>query len=306
MDCRSANDVYLLLKSSDFVVHDLEQVFEGVVDDDEEEEDEGESEEDEEDEEEEGQETRDEATDPSALHHNHHRTQHQQAHAPIPYHLILRKSIPALNPALEFRCFVRARSLLCLCQRDLNHYPFLPALVPHLRTLIQDFFTKNLQDSFPDPNFAFDVYVPGPRHERCWLIDVNPWAERTDPLLFSWREILERPWGGVRRDEGEDGGGNGAEAEAEEGNGDGEEEEDEEEAIPIPEFRLVNRDDPEAYAFNTPQYSAHKLPKEVVEAGGVGEGGIREFLGRWRELERRHGSGHDEVDEEDEADADTV
>jgi len=33
--------------------------------------------------------------------------------------------------------------------------------------------------------------------------------------------------------------------------------------VETPELRLVKRDDPEAYSFNTPQYSAHKLPKEV-------------------------------------------
>ena len=33
--------------------------------------------------------------------------------------------------------------------------------------------------------------------------------------------------------------------------------------VETPELRLVKKDDPEAYNFNTPQYSAHKLPKEV-------------------------------------------
>lgn len=63
--------------------------------------------------------------------------------------------------------------------------------------------------------------------------------------------------------------------------------EEDEEADDLPELRLVGRDDPEAYAFNTPQYSAHKLPKDVVDAGNEGEAGLREFLGTWREIERR-------------------
>lgn len=53
-----------------------------------------------------------------------------------------------------------------------------------------------------------------------------------------------------------------------------------------PEFRLVKRDDPEAYSFASPQYSAHKMPKDVVDAGGEGEAGLREFMGRWREIVR--------------------
>ena len=152
-----------------------------------------------------------------------------------------------------------------------------------------------------------------------WLIDVNPWAERTDPLLFSWREILERDEPPLVEDEAEEGAiekredyvemmraGKGKEEEGvgtgttdqddkindethQKSSDDENSESDSEEEIWTPEFRLVNRDDPEAYAFNTPRYSAHKLPKDVVDAGGVGEGGIREFLGRWRELERRQG-----------------
>lgn len=62
---------------------------------------------------------------------------------------------------------------------------------------------------------------------------------------------------------------------------------DELDAVFTPEFRLVNRDDPEAYSFNTPKYSAHKLPKDVVDASAEGEAGLREFMGTWREVLRR-------------------
>ena len=51
-----------------------------------------------------------------------------------------------------------------------------------------------------------------------------------------------------------------------------------------PVCRIVKRDDPEAYSFNTPQYSAHKLPKDVVDAGADGHVGLREFMGRWRDI----------------------
>lgn len=56
----------------------------------------------------------------------------------------------------------------------------------------------------------------------------------------------------------------------------------------IPEFRLVAKDDPEAYSFNTPRYSAHKLPRDVVDAAASGdvegEGGLREFVGVWKDV----------------------
>lgn len=271
MACTTPNDIYLLLKSSDFITHDLEQLFDDCED---------------------------ESEDESESWNKAEESSVDEPLSKIPYHLVLRKTIPAFNPALEIRCFVRSKHLLCMCQRDLNHFDFLPRLIPKLRSLIQDAFDKNLKKSFPDASFVFDVYIPPP-HDRVWLIDVNPWAPRTDPLLFSWLEILNmrgREQGGA--DKLQDGvvrlsiNGNACrnrtqdldEEQGEEGEDDSE---NEEEDVFTPELRLVNRDDPEAYNFNTPQYSAHKLPKDVVDASVDGSAGLREFIGTWREIVAR-------------------
>lgn len=260
MECRSPNDIYLLLKSSDFVTHDLEHAFDGCVDDA-------------------------APTPPLPDQTPESLTALLASPAPdtVPYALVLRKTIPALNPACEFRCFARDGLLLCLCQRDLNHYPFLFPMVAEVRSLVQTFFDEKLRDTFPEGSFVFDVYIPPP-HRRVWLVDVNAWAPRTDPLLFSWLEVLtmervgEVGGGDSRVDGGESG---------EEGEG----EEEEEEELPfLPEVRLVKKDDPEAYSFTSPQYSAHKLPKDVVDASRGdfdGEGGLREFMGRWRDIVAR-------------------
>jgi hypothetical protein len=200
MECRNANDIYLLLKSSDFVTHDLEHPFDSCTDS-----------------------------------------------AEVPYHLILRKSFN-INPALEFRCFVRNKQLIAITQREMNYFSFLLDLRPRFKQLIQEFL-NNLD--FPDPNFVFDVYIPPPHH-KIWLIDINPWAPRTDPLLFSWLELLQMP-----------------ERIAEE--------------LPDPEFRLVQRDDPEAYQFGATKYSAHKLPKDVVDAG-MTPGGMMNMMEEWRRI----------------------
>ena len=271
MVCTTPNDIYLLLKSSDFITHDLEQVFDDCEEDSEDES--------------EGRNEDEESSVDGYL-------------SITPYHLVLRKMISAYNPALEIRCFVRSRHLLCMCQRDLNHFDFLPRLIPKLRSLIQDCFDKNLKRSFPDESFVFDVYIPPP-HDRVWLIDVNPWAPRTDPLLFSWLEILnmkgEEQGGAEQLEDGVvrlslnwNGSLNQMQGLHHEQGDEGEEEsEDEEENIFTPEFRLVKWDDPEAYNFNTPQYSAHKLPKDVVDASADGEAGLREFMGTWREIVAR-------------------
>lgn len=264
LQCTSANDIYLLLKSSDFITHDLDHAFDGCVPD----------------------------------------STTADSTPEIPYHLILRKYVN-FNPALEFRCFVRNRVLLCMCQRDQNHFDFLFSMRDSLRSRIQTFFDENLRDTFPDPNFAFDVYIPPP-HTRVWLVDVNPWAERTDPLLFSWMEILnmkdpineedyndllENGFVRLSFNENQNGNTNGTPSQLQpvEVDSDTESEDDvdsqTDDAGPfLPEFRLIRRDDPEAYAFSTPQYSAHKLPREVVDASISGPGGMREFMGQWQDI----------------------
>ena len=254
--CRTANDIYLLLKSSDFITHDLEHPFDDCVPD---------------------------TTDSSST-----------APPEVPYYLVLRKYVN-FNPSLEFRCFVRNKVLLCICQRDQNHFDFLFPMRDSLRSRIQSFFDDKLRDTFPDRNFVFDVYIPPP-HERVWLIDINPWAERTDSLLFSWLEILRmKDPVGIQEEEVQfvrlslnGHGGEDADAELdEESESESESESEptnEDDAPLFPEFRLIKRDDPEAYAFATQQYSAHKLPKEVVEASMTGPGGMSEFLGQWQDI----------------------
>lgn len=270
MDCRTPNDIYLLLKSSDFITHDLEHAFDDTVDG-------------------EGAEV-------------------ELTNATIPYYLVLRKAFE-MNPSVEFRCFVRNRKLIGITQRDLNHFDFLVDLQDRLQSKIQEFFDVRLRDTFPDDNFVFDVYVPTP-YERVWLVDVNPWAPRTDPLLFSWLELLtmdeppEQPQEETVRipirmsaaavDEGD---ANAVQQPATIAAGDkageqsGDDESDSESEIDEefwrPEFRLVRKNDPEAYSFSTPQYSAHKMPKDVVDASASGDG-LREFARDWKEiLEKR-------------------
>lgn len=249
MQCQTANDIYLLLKSSDFVTHDLEHAFDGC----------------------EG------VTAKETNRHEGVEENGTPSAEDVSYTLVLRKWIE-MNPSVEFRCFVRERMLLAICQRDLNHFEFLASMVDQLRSLIRNFFDNHLKATFPDDDFVFDVYIPPP-HKRVWLIDINPWAPRTDPLLFSWLELLQMVIPNLPENNGEvlhDIG-----------------------TIPfVPELRLVRRDDPEAYGFTTPQYSAHKLPKDVVDASRSGPGPLREFADQWKEVLARQ----QQQEEEEEAD----
>ncbi|KAK1817030.1 hypothetical protein LTR12_008519 [Friedmanniomyces endolithicus] len=122
MECRTAGDVYLLLKSSDFVTHDLEHAFDDTVI----------------------------TPGPAArVAGRVERKEEEEDEEEIPYCLVLRKAFQ-LNPSLEFRCFVRNRRLLCLCQRDMNYYPFLAGLEGRIMGVIQEFFEKRVRDTFED------------------------------------------------------------------------------------------------------------------------------------------------------------
>ncbi|KAK4135436.1 D123-domain-containing protein [Trichocladium antarcticum] len=259
MKCTSANDIYILLKSSSFISHDLDHAFDDTT-----------------------------ALPPSAHH------QPPQPTPPFTPVLVLRAFFNPL-PSLEFRCFAKDRALVAIAQRDLNYYAFLRSLRPQILRRVRELFAK-LRVSFPDGCFVFDVYIPeaayndddddesdsnSSRLGRARLIDINPWAPKTDPLLFDWAELLDmkvaRPLLGSDADvQGADGGG----AEEEEETETETETEPEDEC----EVRLVEHDDPAAYNFSSPQYSAHKLPRDVVDASMAGEGGIREFARRWRRI----------------------
>ncbi|KAJ4202951.1 hypothetical protein NW767_005704 [Fusarium falciforme] len=251
LKCTSPNDIYLLLKSSSFISHDLDHAFDDCT-----------------------------SAAPS------------RPYAPI---LVLR---PFFTPhvALEFRCFVKHRSLIGISQRDLNHYDFLEGIRPQLWRKIKTFFREKLRFTFPDASFVFDVYVPENSFEkdglgRVRLIDINPWAPRTDSLLFGWQELLEtdvpKPLYGTSSNDA------GADVSGDDTVTEGEDDDEEIEYHPemVPEFRIIEKDDPAAYNFSSPQYSAHKLPKEVVDASLAGEGGLREFAMQWKEITEGRGDG---------------
>lgn len=58
-----------------------------------------------------------------------------------------------------------------------------------------EFFSERVAASFPLERYAFDVLVGKPPNFRVRLVDFSPWAPSTDPLLFEWEE-LDAPPGG--------------------------------------------------------------------------------------------------------------
>jgi len=131
MRCITANDIYLLLKSSDYVNHDLQ-------------------------------------LDPAQI------------------TLVLREWFD-VHPSHEFRCFVKDRKLVGISQRDMNYYEFLEPSKSLVENLCLD-MTAVISRQFPDSSFVFDIYA-SKSFDKAWLLDINPWMEKTDSLLFSWDEL---------------------------------------------------------------------------------------------------------------------
>lgn len=152
MKCRSVNDVYLILNASDHIAHDIDYALSEA---------------------------------------ENHEELHKHDTSGLEYELVVKKWMD-MNPALEFRVFVSNKRIIGISQRDLNHYNYLEALRPDIQRAIAKFWHHyNLSNTvFCNPSYVLDVYVPRP-FTKVWVIDVNPFSRKCDPLLFTWHELTE-------------------------------------------------------------------------------------------------------------------
>jgi len=151
LKCTSPADIYLLLKSSDFVSHDLskETVFEGC-----------------------GVSTASDLTLTYEL------------------ELVLRKWYP-IDRSRELRCFVRQEHLLGISQRDPNYYEYLneSSTQDKVTATVKQFWETNVKGKLPTGDYIFDILLTRDL-SRAHILDFNPYAPRTDPLLFSYDDLL--------------------------------------------------------------------------------------------------------------------
>ncbi|KAI8913589.1 D123-domain-containing protein [Gorgonomyces haynaldii] len=147
--CQSFDDIVLLLKSSDFVAHDLSFPYEHCDD---------------------------VAVD------------RQVEVQDGTYELVLRQWY-TLHPSNEFRCFVRNNEIIGISQRDTtNYYPFLKEKIDDYQEIIFELFEDKIQGKFADPSFVLDIYI-NPGNEKAFIMDFNPFGPTTDPLLFRWESL---------------------------------------------------------------------------------------------------------------------
>ncbi|KIY44826.1 D123-domain-containing protein [Fistulina hepatica ATCC 64428] len=148
LKCTSPADVYMLLKSSDFVSFDLnpELVFEGAADGD------------------------------------------KTVYA---LELVLRKWY-SIDRSRELRCFVRGGMLIGISQRDSNYYPYMEA--SDVQYKITATVTKlwreciATEERWRPKDYVFDLLLTRDL-ARAHIIDFNPYAPRTDALLFTYEEL---------------------------------------------------------------------------------------------------------------------
>ncbi|CAL9732261.1 cell division cycle protein 123 [Monosporozyma unispora] len=164
--------------------------------------------------------------------------------------LILREWFD-VNPALEFRVFVKDGKIIGASQRDLNYYDYLEALSDTFKDLIDEFVEDVVLPKFPDNSFALDVYIPRP-FNKVYLIDINPFARKTDPLMFSWNELI---------------------TEKEPNTNVGEEEDY--------ELRLIKENNTARFACK--EHSENQVPRDVVDAS-LDPNAIRELAQKWKVL----------------------
>jgi len=218
--------VYLLLKSSDFVTHDLsaDSVFDGCVDSD-------------------------------GVPEEGYRLE-----------LILRKWF-AMDPSREMRAFVRDGVLVGISQRDTNYYEFLdePSMQRKIVSSFVAHWAAHVQPKWTGPaSYTFDVLLTRDL-SRFHIVDFNPYAPRTDALLFTYVELAALFSAAL--------------------------------SSPIPVLRVVDsRGHPTAMR-NAPEHQHNMVPLEALR---LSEGrNVEEFAAEWMDQVRR-GAVIDDSDDEGE------
>jgi len=286
LKCTKAGDVYLLLKSSDFVGFDLEKAWEDLdltaADDDNDVSngDGGGGV---------GGAVGDEMNNLSITKAAHSTTDETKLSAingandarppGFEYELVLRKWCN-LHPSMEFRCFVYRHELVAISQRHPSKY--YPHLEPpsngsiHPSTIIiHAFFHTYIQNKFAQGKshrYVIDLYLDS--QERVWIVDFNVWGDRTDALLFDWKELMELGSQVVVSD-GDDKQAADAAAAV-----DGDSNDDETETIPMmPELRVITKD---MKSMTYDPLSSYRGPTDVMDLVGEGGGGasadFKEFM----------------------------
>jgi hypothetical protein len=201
--CNTADQVLLLLKSSDRVAHDLEDALAQCTD-------------------------TDTTADPTTTNDNgapltttispnntneisnDSTTIRTTMTRPPGGHILALRKWYDLKPGREFRCFVISGRLKGISQRDVSRkYEELESEFESIKRRIEEFHSTHILVNTNSTNdggggdgdiaggvssstsFTYDCYVPSSSGSAVKIIDFNPAGGTTAPLLFEWEELLE-------------------------------------------------------------------------------------------------------------------
>ncbi|MBR2373256.1 MAG: hypothetical protein IKA87_03390 [Lentisphaeria bacterium] len=92
-----------------------------------------------------------------------------------------------MTPAREFRLFIKDGKLKGMSQYHLiRHFRRLEGVKENLWGRCQ-LFINAISWRLPKDPMVMDIYFTS-GYERILIVDLNPWGEGTDPLLFKWDE----------------------------------------------------------------------------------------------------------------------
>lgn len=103
-----------------------------------------------------------------------------------------------LHPSREYRCFSCERRLIAACQRDrFNSYPELLSRDRRAVVRLLSAFGQEQLPAVPEL-LVWDAYID--RNDKVHLIDLAPFHESTDPILFTWDELRSLASSGASAD----------------------------------------------------------------------------------------------------------
>lgn len=105
--------------------------------------------------------------------------------------LILRKW-KDVRQNMEFRVFVQNNDIVGICQRDPTvFHDYKKEDVKRVERRIDRFFETHVRGKFPSSKFVLDLYVE--QKEMVHIVDFNTFGGTTQPLLFTWEELVYGP-----------------------------------------------------------------------------------------------------------------
>ena len=164
LKCENITQILLLLKSSQFVQHDLFYPFHGCCD----------------------------YEIASTSNTDKSKDKDEKTNFEFEYKLILRK-YSNLHPNREFRCFIYNKKILAITQRnDDDYFEELQSEKARdkLSECINEFFESFVMNEFMNDKYVMDVYVD--KEYKVYIIDFNPFYEFTDcGVSLTWIDICK-------------------------------------------------------------------------------------------------------------------